>query len=188
MLRSGASRRAWVGAVLFALTTASGIALAAETRIALANGDFEAAASRDGRPSGWSIFQHAGDKSYAFVVDPAVTHGGKQSVRIENVGPEPYGTLAQRVPAAALAGQTVRFSLWLKTRDCDGRGVSLLANSDSGSERARGEKIRGTTDWTRHSVTLPVPAGAAMLRVGVTLEGKGTVWVDDAELEVVPAR
>jgi hypothetical protein len=46
-------------------------------------------------------------------------------------------------------------------------------------------RVRGTTDWTRYTIELKVPPTATRLELGATLEGAGTVWVDDFELEIV---
>ena len=48
-----------------------------------------------------------------------------------------------------------------------------------------GAEVKGTRDWARYSLTLAAPALTNRVRVGATLEGKGTVWLDDAELEVL---
>ena len=45
--------------------------------------------------------------------------------------------------------------------------------------------IKGTTEWKRYTITLPVPAAADRVEVGMMLRGKGTVWLDDVELEIV---
>ena len=47
-----------------------------------------------------------------------------------------------------------------------------------------GAEVKGTRDWARYSLTLAVPPQADRVRVGATLEGKGTVWLDDAEFEI----
>jgi hypothetical protein len=46
--------------------------------------------------------------------------------------------------------------------------------------------VKGTTDWKQLEVVLDVPReGAAQIRFGVMLAGKGRVWVDDFQFEVV---
>jgi hypothetical protein len=142
---------------------------------------------------GWHMYQHAGEKSYDFVVDPAVAHGGARSMRIVNVGTQPYGSLAQDVPGAPFSGKTVRFSGWMKTRDTNDGGAALFIIADRGGaitahEFMEGAEVKGTRDWQRYTITLAIPPSTSKVRVGVTLQGTGTVWVDDAELEIVNAR
>ena len=45
--------------------------------------------------------------------------------------------------------------------------------------------VKGTTDWTRHEITLAIPATADQIEVGAMLHGPGTMWIDDVALEVV---
>jgi hypothetical protein len=160
-------------------------------RVVLVNAGFESTQSAStGGPEGWYSYQHAGDTSYLFELDEAVPRGGARSLRIDNVGPEPYGSVAQDVPRSEFAGKTVRFSAWLKTRGVDSGGASLFIIADvTGSSFVYnfmpGAEVKGTHDWARYSLTLAAPALTNRVRVGATLEGKGTVWLDDAELEVL---
>jgi len=162
--------------------------------IALVNSGFESEKSAPtGGPEGWYSYQHAGDTSYLFVLDDAVKHGGARSLRIDNVGPEPYGSIAQIITGGESIGKTVRFSAWLKTRGADGGGAALFIIAELGGNNVAhnfmaGSEVNGTREWARYSLTLTIPAQADRIRVGTTLEGKGTVWFDDGALEVVNAR
>jgi hypothetical protein len=49
----------------------------------------------------------------------------------------------------------------------------------------RGAAVKGTTDWQRYTVTLAVPEQVDDVEVGAMLFGPGTVWLDDAMLEVL---
>lgn len=75
----------------------------------------------------------------------------------------------------------------------DDGGASLFIIAEfAGTNMAHnfmpGAEVKGTRDWARHSLTLAVPPQADRVRVGATLEGKGTVWLDDAEFEVLADR
>lgn len=162
--------------------------------IALVNPGFESDKSAPtGGPEGWYSGQHAGETSYLFVLDEAVRHGGARSLRIDNVGAQPFGSITQIIRGREFAGRTVRFSAWLKTRGADEGGATLFIIAELGGnvmahDFMAGAEVKGTRDWARHSLTLTVPAQADQLRVGATLEGKGSVWFDDGELEVVGTR
>ena len=60
------------------------------------------------------------------------------------------------------------------------RGTSILE-----SEMMTRDQMRGTTPWTRDSIELAIPARATDVEIGAMLQGVGTMWIDDFELEVV---
>ncbi len=164
----------------------------ADSAIALANPGFESdRTGADGGPEGWYSYQHAGETSYLFVLDAAVRHDGTRSMRIDNVGSQPYGSIAQRVDAAGLGGKTVRFSAWLRTAGADGDGMALFVIAEGAGVLAHdfmaGREVKGTREWARYAVTLPLPPATTQLRVGATFQGKGSAWLDDAVLEIVAA-
>jgi hypothetical protein len=45
---------------------------------------------------------------------------------------------------------------------------------------------KGTRGWQRYAISLPVPPGTERAEIGAMLQGKGTLWLDDVELEFVP--
>lgn len=158
---------------------------------ALVNPGFESTKTGGrGDPEGWYSFQHAGDVSYRFAVDTADPHGGARSLRIDNVGPEPYGAVAQIVDAAPHRGTVARLSAWMRTRDANDQGavLTLLVLQD-GATLAQNfmpdAPVKGSTGWTRYTITLPVAPGANRLEVGAMMRGRGSLWLDDVELEFV---
>lgn len=161
-----------------------------ERTIALVNNGFE---SDQTEATGWYVGQHAGKLSYLFEIDDKVKHRGGQSMRITNVGGEPFGSVGQAVSDKNLGGKTVRFSAWLKTKDADtdgGASLFILAeyNGIVAHDFMAGRELHGSRDWERYTITLAIPARVERIKVGATLQGKGIVWVDDAELEVLAAR
>ena len=162
--------------------------------VVLVNPGFESKKPGEGgNPEGWVAIQHAGAESYDFVLDSGQKHSGTQSMRIKKIGPEPYGTITQILDGNRYAGKTVRLSGWIRTDAVpDGRntgaGLVLMAlrgGSFVAHEFMKKARVRGTTDWARYTIELKVPPSANRLELGATLEGAGTVWVDDFELEVV---
>ena len=167
---------------------------AAAAAIPLVNPGFESKRPGDGgHPEGWSAIQHAGSESYDFALDSGQKRGGTQSVRIKRIGPEPYGTIMQVIDVSRYAGKTVRLSAWIRTDGIPeaGRGgAGLVLTAMRGSsilayEFMKKARLRGTGDWKRVSIDLALPARATRLEAGATLEGDGTAWVDDFELETV---
>ncbi len=165
---------------------------AAPTRAVLKNPGFEAKApGARGDPDGWFTFQHAGDRSYRFVIDTDNPHTGEVSLRIDNIGPEPFGAIAQIVDARPHGGKTARLNAWLRTRDVseDGAGLTLLVQR-GGATIAQNfmydTPVKGTTDWKRYTITVPIEPGATRIEIGAMLRGKGTLWFDDVEVEFLP--
>lgn len=155
-----------------------------------ANMDFEATSilTNDGI-DGWVFVQHAGPKSYAFALDKNTFHGGTQSLRIENIGQEPYGLAQQKIPAIALQGKKIILSAWLKTENVDGVGAGLSMRAMSGGTIGAynfmgNELVRGTQAWKHYSITLDIPETTSDLEIGVMLQGKGIVWADDLDLKI----
>jgi hypothetical protein len=174
------------------LAVAPAASAAAPTRgVVLVNPGFESVKpGARGNPEGWFSFQHAGDPSYRYVVDTAEPHGGIHSLRIDNIGPEPYGAVAQVVVATPHAGKVARLSGWLRTRDANdsGAGLTLLV-MQGGATLAHNfmldAPVKGTTGWKRYSITLPVTPGADRIEIGAMMQGRGSLWFDDVELEFV---
>ena len=113
-----------------------------------------------------------------------------RSLRIDNIGPESYGAVAQAIDAAPHVGKIARLSGWLRTRDANDNGAVLtLLVLRSGATLAHNfmldAPVKGTTGWTRYTIALPVGKGADRVEVGAMMQGRGSLWFDDAELEFV---
>lgn len=173
------------------ITAPPAVAPAKAGPVPLVNPGFESLVpGRRGDPEGWFTFQHAGDKSYHFVLDTTEPRSGARSLRIDNVGPEPYGAVAQSLVVAAYGGKVARFSAWMRTRDASETGAVLtllvLSNGAVVDQNFMADKaVKGTTGWTRYTITLPIPRGAERVEAGAMLQGKGSLWLDDAVLEFV---
>jgi hypothetical protein len=109
---------------------------------------------------------------------------------------EPSGSavLFQEIYADDYRGRTVTFRGQLRTAGVAGRaGLHLAAGrpADPPGEHLRdrgGSSLTGSgsSDWTWHDVTMPVPGDAGVIRFGISLAGRGRVELRDAELS--PAR
>ena len=165
--------------------------------IALVNPGFESTRPGQlGAPDGWWAVQHAGPKSYTFELDTAKARSGERSLRVENVGPEPFGSIYQKVAAAAHRGRMLRLAAWVRTQDAKGNrfgaGAGLILHAMRGGYPVahimmRKDAIAGTTDWTRYEVRLAIPADADEIELGLNLYGPGIAWLDDVALDVVAA-
>ena len=132
-----------------------------------------------------------GVTDYDVSLDSSVAHGGHASVRIASRVAEPYGSasIAQQVRADAWRGRRVRFSGYLKGQDVegDGGGITIGVVSSAGVTAQRTldtAPILGSTGWRAVRADVDVPSTAAGINLTVTLNGAGTLWVDDLRLEV----
>ena len=119
-----------------------------------------------------------------------------QSAILASAVPEPSGSavLFQEIYADDYRGRAVTFRGQLRTADVAGQaGLHLAAGRpvdppggqlrDRGGGRLTGP---GSSDWTWHEVTMPVPGDAGVIRFGISLAGRGRIELRDAELS--PAR
>ncbi len=139
---------------------------------------------------GWLTMGSAAE-SYRVGRDGGTAHGGSSSGHItpRTAMPDGFVTLAQLVKAHNYRGKRVRFSAFVKTRAVT-RGAALWMRIDGNGgmlafDNMTNRLIMRTTDWTRVSVVLDVPADADGMALGILLTGDGEAWIDDASLEVV---
>jgi hypothetical protein len=95
-----------------------------------------------------------------------------------------------RAPYDDLHGKRVRFSTWIKTKNVDewcgleafvfGKDGRIIASSDM-----RSRPIHGTTDWTQHKIVFDVSPDATAIAFATMFYGKGEMWSDDAQAQVV---
>jgi hypothetical protein len=119
-----------------------------------------------------------------------------RSAILASAVPEPTGSavLFQEIYADDYRSRTVTFRGQLRTTGVAGHaGLHLAAGRsvDPPSEHVpdRGDSSlpgSGSSDWTWHDVTLPVPGDAGVIRFGISLAGRGRIELRDAELS--PAR
>jgi C-terminal processing protease CtpA/Prc len=140
-------------------------------------------------PPWWGV---AGNRPADFEVvrDTLIHHDGIASIRIvSEIEPCGFATLVTQVPAAEYAGRHVRFSAFLHSIDLTGGGGVIWERADDASNRVvafsntQATPILNTSDWTQVEVALDVPATATRISMGVYSAGRGSLWVDDAQLE-----
>ena len=193
MLARGLARA--LAACALGLAPAGAAHAADAVAVALVNPGFESARpGMLGNPEGWFSIQHAGDLSYTFRLDTAEPHAGVRSLRIDNVGPEPFGAIYQQVAAGAYRSRRLRLAAWLRTEDARGSatggGAALMLQAMHGGaplawNHMKDLPVKGTSGWKRYAIELDVPAAAEQIEVGAMLHGPGRLWLDDVELAVL---
>jgi hypothetical protein len=146
-------------------------------------------------PVGWSLFGPVdGQEAFDFYggYDAAIKRGGLYSVSFLaiEVSKDDQARLTQRFVADRYRGQRVRFSGYMKTNMVNGWAglwmrVDTVTKVGWAFDDMEEQEVSGTTDWTRYQVVLDVPEDAAAIYLGAHLYGRGQVWVDDCEFEVV---
>jgi erythromycin esterase-like protein len=100
----------------------------------------------------------------------------------------PFGTATGIFPVEPALGKTIRFSGYIKTDTVTGyAGFWWRAdvNGKPASFRNLGEAApKGTVDWRKYELELPVPANATAIYFGPLLSGGGTAWFDDFQIEI----
>ncbi|MFZ0189633.1 MAG: hypothetical protein WAL72_22120 [Streptosporangiaceae bacterium] len=144
----------------------------------------------------WELAGSFSDDGQRAGQDYSCTAAGQSAVLAATV-PEPVGSavLVQTVYADDYRGRTVTFRGQLRTTDMAGQAGLHLAVSgpphgplgapplDHGTSSPT---ALGSSDWTWHEVTLPVPGDAGVIRFGISLAGRGRIELREAEL--TPAR
>ena len=119
-----------------------------------------------------------------------------QSAVLAAMVPEPAGSavLVQVIYADDSRGRAVTFRGQLRADGMAGQAGLHLAVSgppdgplgapllDHGSSPT----APGSSDWTWHEVTVPVPGEAAAIRFGISLAGRGRIELRGAELTPAP--
>jgi carboxyl-terminal processing protease len=141
-------------------------------------------------PSTWTV---GGTAPGEFILEAKglPTDAGGASIVLRSATGEVPGTATMTLPADAFRHRRVRLSGELETR-----GVSSFASlwfRVDGADRmlmletGPDLPLRDDTTWTSRSISLPIPADARRIVMGVILRGRGTVSARNLRLETLPA-
>jgi hypothetical protein len=121
-----------------------------------------------------------------------------QSAVLAATVPEPDGSavLVQAIAAADYRGRTVTFRGQLRATGLAGQaGLHLAVRRPPSPDGPVGASpldhgssltAPGSSDWTWHEVTVPVPGDAGVIRFGISLTGRGRIELRGAELTPAP--
>jgi hypothetical protein len=141
-------------------------------------------------PQGW---YKAGSQRDAYDIgfDSAGAHRGKGSGYIKStadVDIGKFGTMMQNIKADNYKGKKVRLSAFMRTSGAE-QGAWLwlrIDDTDSGwLDNMHDRLVKGTTDWQRYELVLPVSPTAVGIAFGIGLSGRGQAWIDDIKIEAV---
>jgi erythromycin esterase-like protein len=100
-----------------------------------------------------------------------------------------FGVATATFPVPAAAGKNIRYSGYIKTEGIN-RGWAGLWWRVDGSEgilafdNMENRGAKGTTDWKRYEIDLPVAAEAKNINFGVLHAGDGSAWFDGLAIAV----
>jgi hypothetical protein len=109
----------------------------------------------------------------------------------KNISPLLGGSLMQTTIAEPYIGKRVELSAYLRAEDTRAGTVFLWFRAVDAnnillvSENTRASAPKVTEEWTRYNIVADVPWSATEVGYGVTLLGKGALWIDDAKIEAV---
>ena len=116
-------------------------------------------------------------------------HSGMRSGKItSNETGNSFGSIAYKIPAN-YEGKTIKLEGFMKIENVENGYAGLLLRVDgNGSSLAfdnmQNQKITGTRDWQKYSITLDYPKGAESIYIAGILAGKGKAWFDDFTLTI----
>jgi hypothetical protein len=104
----------------------------------------------------------------------------------QNQGP-PFGVATATFPIEAAAGKRVRYSGYIKTKDVSREWAGLWWRVDGKSgvlafDNMHDRGAKGTTDWKRYEIDLPVAADVKNINFGAIHSGDGSAWFDGLEI------
>ncbi len=121
------------------------------------------------------------------VPDSTQRHDGKWSARVtrDAQSSEKYSTLSNRLPVD-FAGKKITLRGYMKSAGIKG-SASLWMRQDGAEGSLKytnsGRKsLSGTHDWRSYEISFPLVEQAEFLSFGISMSGKGTLWVDEMEV------
>lgn len=157
------------------------------------NGNFEKKGT-DNLPEGWKVLVDRGTKATTGY-DDTVKHGGNFSYKI-SIAP-PGGRVVFYPDTKMLKpikpGTKYQLSLWIKTARLDynqffvapaARFNFLPARVSPAPTIDLMEAMKGVTGWKKLTVSATAPSGAKNITIDFIFT-KGTVWLDDIDVEPV---
>jgi predicted Ser/Thr protein kinase len=135
-------------------------------------------------PARWKA-QESVAGEYQVGIDGKIAHQGKSSLFLRSRAAHPTGRVEvyQEFDARRYRGKRVRVAGYFRAARIEGQATLNLTAIGSGDRT----EVPGTPQWKRSLVVIDVPDEAEVMRLGVQLNGTGTLWVDDLNFEQVPA-
>jgi hypothetical protein len=138
-------------------------------------------------------------KTYEYGIDTDVKRNGEGSgylkAKLSDTGG--FGTLMQTFDADMYRGKRVCMSGYVKSegvepyaREWGWAGLWMRVDgshlySSLAFDNMVNRPIQGSTGWEKYEIVLDVPENSVNIAFGILLAGKGQVWLDEVQFEVV---
>lgn len=125
---------------------------------------------------------------YKLMMDD-LTHSGKKSGKITaDANGSFFGSIAYKIPAN-YKGNTIKLEGFMKIKNVENGFAGLLLRVDGNDgilvfDNMQSQKISGTKDWEKYSITLNYPEEGENIFVAGILAGKGEAWFDDFTVSI----
>jgi len=115
----------------------------------------------------------------------------RKATDLIKVGPQAqgpaFGIATARFPIETAAGKRVHYSGYIKTKDITRGWAGLWWRVDGkmgvlAFDNMEDRGARGTTDWKRYEIDLPVAADVTNINFGALHTGDGSAWFDGLEV------
>jgi hypothetical protein len=149
----------------------------------LLNCDFEAAAGNHFK--GWTMQDDEGVTTFA---DHEVVHGGKTSLRMENIGKNQYGHCRLAQPLKLQPHRQYHISFWVKTQELSPADaeVKVLTADAQRSICFQSFRAERTQDWKRYDLVFnSLDNREGRLYLGCWSGKRGKLWWDDLSVEEI---
>lgn len=147
------------------------------------NLDFEKHSKKDELPNDWIRW---GDSELK--IDSTNAVSGKNSMLINVKEGEGFGCVAYKLPAN-FKGKKITLEGFMKYENVSDGFVGLLIRIDKdgqsvGFDNMQNQKLQGTSEWKKHTVTIDFKENADEIYVAGILVGKGKAWFDNFKVTI----
>jgi len=179
-------RRVIVSLLMFLLMSI--VALGQTTDIPVVSAPID---KNDIPPDGW--FKSGTEpQDYLIGIDRQMSENGNSSAFIKSKELKPSGScdLMQEIKAENYRGERVRLTGYAKTKFVSyWAGLFMTVEDATGRtiafDNMQNRPIIGSSDWVKYEIVLDVPKNSSKILFGVSLHGKGEIWIDNFKLLVV---
>lgn len=131
---------------------------------------------------------------YKTRLDSAIYKSGKQSLCIFSnnsidtsaytIGYEDVGIAYCNVPISIVRGKKLVISAEIKTENADSVCFGLTGVSATAIDTFFPGGIKGSKDWRKYTIETIIDSACREATITCMLFGKGTVWIDEVEIEI----
>ena len=158
-------------------------ALQPDTTAQLLNGDFEAA--KGNHFQGWAWQDDEGITTFA---DHNITHGGKTSLRMENIGQNQGQHCRLCQPIKLQPFRQYRISFWVKTENLSPADaeIKVLSSDAKNSISFETFHVQSTQDWKSYDLVFnSLSYDQGLFYLGCWDGKSGKLWWDDVRIEEI---